>query len=89
MVEESVVVIFPLMPKGVEHRRYEDGKRVTFAVIFPLMPKGVEHKENLEIQRRDSEVIFPLMPKGVEHYSSTKSALFHKSGDFPSDAERR
>ena len=36
-------VIFPLMPKGVEHPAA--GMAIVWydEVIFPLMPKGVEH----------------------------------------------
>ncbi len=36
-------MIYPLMPKGVEHHLSEwIGERCN-AVIYPLMPKGVEH----------------------------------------------
>ena len=44
---ESVLVrmkvIFPLMPKGVEHRTNIPRSSQDTGVIFPLMPKGVEH----------------------------------------------
>ena len=38
-----MLVVFPLMPQGVEHiarlLKVKDGD----AVVFPLMPQGVEH----------------------------------------------
>ena len=36
-------MIFPLMPKGVEHVLTEISPPPRPGVIFPLMPKGVEH----------------------------------------------
>ena len=36
-------VIYPLMPKGVEHRPISNAKDKRYNVIYPLMPKGVEH----------------------------------------------
>ena len=39
-------VIYPLMPKGVEH--WYGVNKITghCAVIYPLMPKGVEHSNS-------------------------------------------
>ena len=39
----AFTVIFPLMPKGVEHTPYGTTLQLDLDVIFPLMPKGVEH----------------------------------------------
>ncbi len=39
----GVRVIYPLMPKGVEHWRRAPHLAVVDYVIYPLMPKGVEH----------------------------------------------
>ncbi len=36
-------VIYPLMPKGVEHVVYFGLDAAIRGVIYPLMPKGVEH----------------------------------------------
>ena len=37
-------VIYPLMPKGVEHSTDERFSINGGLVIYPLMPKGVEHR---------------------------------------------
>ena len=36
-------MIYPLMPKGVEHQDCRDSPNRHGRVIYPLMPKGVEH----------------------------------------------
>ena len=36
-------VIYPLMPKGVEHKNLAGLNPPYATVIYPLMPKGVEH----------------------------------------------
>ena len=81
-------MIFPLMPKGVEHFSPCVRNKPTKAVIFPLMPKGVEHSDRPTIWFPLSLVIFPLMPKGVEH-SMPAVPMWLQTRDFPSDAERR
>ena len=40
---ELDAVIYPLMPKGVEHRALSVRPLAIGLVIYPLMPKGVEH----------------------------------------------
>ena len=45
LVGSALVVIFPLMPKGVEHLAAGKSYSLLLSVIFPLMPKGVEHQE--------------------------------------------
>jgi len=39
----QALVIYPLMPKGVEHRHSDFVLILIIFVIYPLMPKGVEH----------------------------------------------
>ena len=83
-----MIVIFPLMPKGVEHLVAGALSAWQMDVIFPLMPKGVEHLTAFIDVHDKLLVIFPLMPKGVEH----RFGLFGRvspGSDFPSDAERR
>ena len=60
-------MIFPLMPKGVEHLLETETVICYANVIFPLMPKGVEHQSARDNPFHVAVVIFPLMPKGVEH----------------------
>ncbi len=47
-------MIYPLMPKGVEHCITAGGSGVrTSVVIYPLMPKGVEHElQELQVRER-------------------------------------
>ena len=40
---EVIKVIYPLMPKGVEHLLAVEKESEKGYVIYPLMPKGVEH----------------------------------------------
>ena len=40
-----IVVSFPVMPKGVEHRRPR-WELIGCQVSFPVMPKGVEHSQS-------------------------------------------
>ncbi len=61
------MVIYPLMPKGVEHYGEPDVRMYGEPVIYPLMPKGVEHFGIRGAWYTGSLVIYPLMPKGVEH----------------------
>ncbi len=41
-------VIYPLMPKGVEHNAFGRCPRPLVGVIYPLMPKGVEHASRVK-----------------------------------------
>ena len=71
-------VIYPLMPKGVEHaNRWTDDVSPN-RVIYPLMPKGVEHPSTSWGSLSQAFlVIYPLMPKGVEHtFSGTSLTVF-------------
>ena len=43
-------VIYPLMPKGVEHTGKTRNDCHVGLVIYPLMPKGVEHLQDPEIR---------------------------------------
>ncbi len=45
------LVIIPLMPEGVEHRRKADGTVEYFSVIIPLMPEGVEHTPEGKVKK--------------------------------------
>ena len=72
----SSVVIYPLMPKGVEHiDRIQCSRYRSIRVINPLMPKGVEHRFAIACIQSTCSVIYPLMPKGVEHTRKSDYAM--------------
>ena len=83
------LVRIPMMPKGVEHYRSDELKRVVLAVRIPMMPKGVEHcRENTFIENPEL-VRIPMMPKGVEHLLPAASSRASALSENSDDAERR